>query len=530
MDFLGDLMNTLRNLPNSEVGTKVYAEKVRIANSLSPVAVGGSIVATVITMYALGGAVEHRAWMGWAALIVLCIVLLITLAVGYRMARPTPKDAARWALRYELVATANGVAWCALGLIFFPAQGSVDHTVFLFAVAALNVLGAVIPLVMNPGAGKLEIATLLAALYAVCVIAAQRMSSTIGDNLQGAFEKQDLLSDLSATQAEMENANQALLSELEERERIQAALEVSERHFRVLVETSGDVIWSVDREGSYTYINGPAVQASLGYEAEDVIGRPITDFAHATSAVAIDAEFKLLKETGSRIHVQGEYMHRAGRVVYLSINALALHDAEGNFIGATGTAADVTGIKAAEMQLRQTLAEQRAILDAATVGIAFVQRGEIVRVNAELEKMFGYPRGTMTGMAIHNLYAVEGSQVWVSLVDSVVAGGHVYEGRSDVSPPGWGPVLVPLGGSGHRRRQPTGWCHLGYAGYFRAQTERATGRTCGAPRLTHRLAEPRPVARSTRASHQACGPCKEERRRNFPGPRPLQGGERHYWP
>lgn len=225
MDFLGDLMNTLRNLPNSEVGTKVYAEKVRIANSLSPVAVGGSIVAAVITMYALGGAVEHRAWMGWTALIVLCIVLLITLAVGYRMARPTPKDGARWALRYELVATANGVAWCALGLIFFPAQGSVDHTVFLFAVAALNVLGAVIPLVMNPGAGKLEIATLLAALYAVCVIAAQRMSSTIGDNLQGAFEKQDLLSDLSATQAEMENANQALLSELEEHERIQAALE-----------------------------------------------------------------------------------------------------------------------------------------------------------------------------------------------------------------------------------------------------------------------------------------------------------------
>ena len=246
VDFLGDLMNTLRNLPNSEVGTKVYAEKVRIANSLSPVAVGGSIVAAVITMYALGGAVEHRAWMGWTALIVLCIVLLITLAVGYRMARPTPKDAARWALRYELVATSERRGMVRPGPHILsrarvrgphrvlvrgsgPCRGrrvrlSV-HFVGVPGLYAAERTGRRYSARDDPGAGKLEIATLLAALYAVCVIAAQRMSSTIGDNLQGAFEKQDLLSDLSATQAEMENANQALLSEVEERERIQAALE-----------------------------------------------------------------------------------------------------------------------------------------------------------------------------------------------------------------------------------------------------------------------------------------------------------------
>jgi diguanylate cyclase (GGDEF)-like protein/PAS domain S-box-containing protein len=78
------------------------------------------------------------------------------------------------------------------------------------------------------------------------------------------------------------------------------------------------------------------------------------------------------------------------------------------------------------------------------VGIAFIQCGEIVRVNAELEKKFGYPRGTMTGMKIHDLYAVEGSQVWVSMVDSVVAAGHVYEADQMF------------------RRQDGGrfWCHL----------------------------------------------------------------------
>jgi len=448
MPFLRELITAIRNKPTGHVGEKVYAERVRITNSLSPVAVSGSIAAATITAYELWGLIPQVTWVFWTTLVFACITLLITLATSYRLANPTAEQAHRWALRYELVGLANGMAWGVLGLVFLPGQGSPDHTVFLFVVAALIaggvsalapifsvflaftlpiVIGTVLPLAFTSGQGSLELAMLIGALYMVSASAALRMSQTIGDNLRNVFEKQNLFSDLSATQEEMEKTNTALVKEVDERERVQAALEVSERHFRVLVETSGDVIWSVDTEGRYTYINGPAVEAILGYKSDEVIGRPITDFAHATSAVVLAAEFQALKETGSRLQVQGGYMHRAGRLVYLSINALALYDTDGKFIGATGTAADITGIKAAEVQLRQTLAEQHAILDAATVGIAFVQCGEIVRVNAELEKMFGYPRGTMTSMQIHNLYAVEGSQVWVSMVDSVVAGGHVYE-------------------------------------------------------------------------------------------------------
>jgi diguanylate cyclase (GGDEF)-like protein/PAS domain S-box-containing protein len=456
---------SLRNLPDGPVGLKVYAERVRITNSLSPVAVGGSMAAAAITIYDVGDTVPRAAWITWTALILLCISLLVVLAVAYRRSRPTLEEARRWAMRYEVVAAANGLTWGAVGLIFFQTVGSENHTVFLFVVAALTaggvsalapilsvflaftlpiVLGTILPLMWNPSPGAIKVAALVTALYTVCVSAAHRMSRTIGDNLQNALEKQDLLSNLSATQQQMEVANHALLGEVVERQRIQAALEVSERHFRVLVETSGDVIWSVDADGRYNYINGPAVQAVLGYTADEVIGRPITDFARGASVPALNDGFKALRDSGARLHVQGEYLHRNGRQVFLSIHALPLYDAERKFIGATGTAADVTAIKAAEIQLGQTLAEQHAILDAATVGIAFVQCSEIVRVNAELEKMFGYPRGTMPGMPIHHLYAVEGSQVWVSTVDGVVASGHVYEADQMF------------------RRQDGGrfWCHL----------------------------------------------------------------------
>jgi hypothetical protein len=114
---------------------------VRITNSLSPVAVGGSIVVACITMYALGGQVRQSVWLGWTTLITLCIVVLIALALGYRRVRPMPDTAARWALRYELVGTVNGLAWGMLGLIIAPAQGSVSHTIYLFVVAALTAGG-----------------------------------------------------------------------------------------------------------------------------------------------------------------------------------------------------------------------------------------------------------------------------------------------------------------------------------------------------------------------------------------------------
>src|SRR2546423_930569 len=80
------------------------------------------------------------------------------------------------------------------------------------------------------------------------------------------------------------------------RQRILGELEANEIHFRALVETSGDIVWAVDAAGCYTYVNGSAVEAILGYRAEEVIGFPFAQFAVAASAQAFDDEFFKLSE------------------------------------------------------------------------------------------------------------------------------------------------------------------------------------------------------------------------------------------
>lgn len=218
-----------------------------------------------------------------------------------------------------------------------------------------------------------------------------------------------------------------LVAEIERMRRAQLELEANEVHFRALVETSGDIVWAVDASGCCTYVNGAALETILGYRAEEIIGMPLSQFADGPSGQAFDDAFFKLSEHGGRFEVESVFLHRHGHPVHLAINAIALHDDDGRVVGASGTAVDVSEIKAAETLLRQALAEQHAILNSATVGIAIVENERIVRANNELENMFGYPRGRAEGLPTDALCLAENRAEWATIVESAVSGRAIYD-------------------------------------------------------------------------------------------------------
>ncbi len=125
-----------------------------------------------------------------------------------------------------------------------------------------------------------------------------------------------------------------------------------ERAYRTIVETSHDLIWSCDLAGRWTFVND-ATRAIYGYEPQEMLGRPFTDFV-ARELTATDlATAERLQRGDSVFNYETIHLRKDGTPVRLSFNAVSLRDDLGVQIGTTGTAQDITERSRLEEQLRQ---------------------------------------------------------------------------------------------------------------------------------------------------------------------------------
>ncbi len=127
------------------------------------------------------------------------------------------------------------------------------------------------------------------------------------------------------------------------------ALQDSENRYRLLVETSQDLIWSCDRQGCFTFVNS-ATERILGYRPEEVMGRPFTDFLVPDQHPAGLAAFRATLMGSSVLNYEFNWVAKDGQVVTLLFSAAALRDEDGQILGITGTAKDITAQKQAEQE------------------------------------------------------------------------------------------------------------------------------------------------------------------------------------
>jgi len=149
-----------------------------------------------------------------------------------------------------------------------------------------------------------------------------------------------------------------------ERQQAEAALSESEQQYRHLVETSQDIIWSINVYGRYTFVN-QAVKKIYGYEPEEMLGCLFTDFVPIEQVAKYRGLFQRLLTGMSVSQYETTQLTKDGRPVELLLNAIALWDEEGNVVGLTGTASDITDLKRAET----LLARQNQILEMIASGV-----------------------------------------------------------------------------------------------------------------------------------------------------------------
>ena len=127
-----------------------------------------------------------------------------------------------------------------------------------------------------------------------------------------------------------------------------AALQISERKHRLLIENSHDIIYTLDRRGLVTFAS-PSWTALLGHPVGQVIDQPLASFVHPDDLGACLAEAKTLYVSRQRVFQIGyRIRHLNGTWRWHNCNAIALTDESGSVCGIEGCASDITERKLAE--------------------------------------------------------------------------------------------------------------------------------------------------------------------------------------
>ncbi|MCH8075674.1 MAG: PAS domain S-box protein [SAR324 cluster bacterium] len=141
--------------------------------------------------------------------------------------------------------------------------------------------------------------------------------------------------------------------DITERKRAEKALGESEAKFRDLVETSQNLIWRLDTEARFIYLN-PAWEEALGYTLEEMLGRRITDFKDPGDTEETLSAHQEILGGKTLLNRVATYLTKTGEKRVFNFVAKPSIDAEGNIVGAQGTAHDITGRRMLEDQLRQS--------------------------------------------------------------------------------------------------------------------------------------------------------------------------------
>ena len=173
---------------------------------------------------------------------------------------------------------------------------------------------------------------------------------------------------------------------------IQAVLPGTALSYRELVEFSHDLIWSVDAQNRWTFVNA-AARRIYGYEPAELIGRPISDFQSPEQAQKDAAVFARIRTGATNLDFETVHRRKDGAPVWLSFHAIVQRDELGKVLGLAGSAQDITRQNKVELALRDSESRFRRLVDSNVQGVIFTDtRGNITLANDAFLKMVGYTR------------------------------------------------------------------------------------------------------------------------------------------
>ncbi|HVB55225.1 MAG TPA: PAS domain S-box protein [Candidatus Acidoferrales bacterium] len=175
------------------------------------------------------------------------------------------------------------------------------------------------------------------------------------------------------------------------------------RRLASIVACSDDAIIGKTLEGIITSWNAGA-ERMYGYSAKEAIGKSVSMLVPIDQPDEIPEVLERVKRGATVDHFETIRVRKDGKEIQMELTVSPIRDAIERIVGVSTIGHDISARKVAEKRLVQMEARYRGLLEAAPDAMVVVnQAGEIVILNLQAEKQFGYRRDELLGQKVKNI-------------------------------------------------------------------------------------------------------------------------------
>ncbi|RLI82939.1 hypothetical protein DRP07_04295 [Archaeoglobales archaeon] len=169
----------------------------------------------------------------------------------------------------------------------------------------------------------------------------------------------------------------------------------SEEKYRSLLEAINDVVFVLDTEGRFVFLNTRFEEVTL-YSKNEWIGR---HFSEIVAPEYLESTLERFKRgiTGEKIPLyEIELVRKDGKRIPVELNVTNLYEGD-RIVGRLGIARDISERKAMERKILESEEKFRKLAEKSLVGIYLIQDGVFKYVNPKFAELWGYKIDELVG-------------------------------------------------------------------------------------------------------------------------------------
>lgn len=225
-------------------------------------------------------------------------------------------------------------------------------------------------------------------------------------------DKTQQLLDESREQAEkMQRQTTRLEEQTLEMEAQQKEIKQAEERSRLILRSVKSGVVGLDTKGDITFAN-PSAYESLGYDEAEFVCQHFQSLVHYADVEGhkLTAENSLIHQTTldgiARNSDEEVLWSKEGQAIPIEYSTMPILRGD-KLLGAVVTYRDITERKQAQEALHKAAAEQKAILETATMAIVLLKDRVVQQANNKLAELFGCPMEELMGKSTRQWYPDE---------------------------------------------------------------------------------------------------------------------------